>query len=50
MRNLMYKTVANERHSITVRTWTNDDGDVCYRFVIDGQIIDEGTISDDDDE
>jgi len=50
MHNLLYRTVANEQHSITVKTWNNDDGDLCYRFTIDGNTIDEGTISDDDEE
>jgi hypothetical protein len=48
MSDLHYRTVSSDHHSATVKTWTDENGDLGYQFTVDGVKIDEGTISDDD--
>jgi hypothetical protein len=56
MKGVKYATVRNEKHTITVRTWRERKGpgsrvfEDHYRFVLDGKILDEGTLADPKDE
>ena len=43
MHHLRYHTVTSERHTAVVSTWQQGD-DLCYRFRLDGRVLDEGVV------
>jgi len=49
MHHLRYHTVTSERHTAVVSTWQQGD-DLCYRFRLDGRVLDEGTLGPAEDE
>lgn len=49
MKNLQYATIINEKHSIKVRTWEEDDKP-WVKIMIDGETLSEECLVDEADE
>ena len=48
MKELDYQTVATSQHSVTVKTWREEQPGLHYTMWVDGQALDTGLIPEDD--